>query len=186
MNIGEKLKALRTQSGKTLKELAAEVDLSIGFISQFERGKTTIDVANLKKIADVFNVTIQYFFDDDSDDQIIIRSYNQKIDKQLNHAIYKPLSSKSTTLTMQPELLILLPTEAKELPKAYTHEGEEFLYILAGTLTLIINDQIYKLYPGDATHLNSQLPRNWGNLGSLPVKMIIVHDSQHRNSEHHG
>lgn len=184
MNIGEKLKALRTKYGKTLKELAGEANLSVGFLSQFERGKTTIDVKHLQTLATIFNVNIQYFFDDNAADQVIIRSYNQKIDKQLNHTIYKPLSN-SVGLTMRPELLILLPTAERELPKAYTHEGEEFVYVLSGTLTLVINDKIHYLYPGDATHFSSMQPHNWGNQSSLPVQMIVVHDSQHGDDGQH-
>lgn len=184
MNIGEKLKALRTKHGKTLKELASEANLSVGFISQFERGKTTIDVKHLQTIADIFNVNIQYFFDDSAAEQLIIRSYDQKIDKQLNHTIYKPLSS-AANLTMQPEILILLPTDGRELPQAYTHEGEEFVYVLEGTLTLVINDQIYRLYPGDATHFSSMRPHNWGNQSNTPVKMIVVHDSEHDDDLQH-
>jgi len=182
MNIGEKLKGLRTQHKKTLKELSSEANISVGFLSQFERGKTTIDVKNLQTLADIFAVNIQYFFDDTDTENVIIRSYDQKIDKRMNHAIYKPLSVKTPDLVMRPDILILLPTDDKELPEAYTHEGEEFLYILSGVLTLVINQQTYRLYPGDATHFNSMRPHNWGNQDDEPVKMIIVHDSEHEDN----
>lgn len=185
MNIGEKVKALRTHRGMTLKALATEAQLSVGFLSQFERGMTTIDVEHLQTIADYFDVNIQTFFEsDDNPDNVITRSYERKSEKQLNNAIYEPLSSGDPELVMRPELLILLPDEKQELPEAYTHEGEEFVYVLEGILTLVIGDKIYQLYPGDATHFNSMRLHNWGNQGHDLVKMIVVHDSEHDDYNH--
>ena len=61
MNIGEKVKNLRNEQGMTLKQLSEATGLSTGFLSQFERGITTIAVEHLSSIADLFKVRINYF-----------------------------------------------------------------------------------------------------------------------------
>ncbi|WP_461218579.1 helix-turn-helix domain-containing protein [Lapidilactobacillus salsurivasis] len=185
MNIGGKLKLLRTQNKMTLKALAEQTGISIGFLSQFERGLTTIDVTHLATIAAIFNVSIQYFFDDDANEaQVIMRGYEPKITKKFNKAIYKTLSPDSSELAMEPELIELLPRENKELPEPYTHEGEEFIYVLSGVLTLVINDQTFKMYPTDATHFSSQRLHNWGNQTDEIVRLIVVHTGAGQETHH--
>lgn len=186
MNIGEKVKSLRSQHKMTLKDLATQADLSVGFLSQFERGMTTIDVAHLQTIADIFGVSIQIFFaTKEVQKRDVIRSYERKDQRRLNNAIYESLSAESADLTMRPELLILLPDEKQELPEAYTHEGEEFVYVLAGILTLVIKDKVYQLYPGDATHFNSMRLHNWANQGQSLVKLLVVHSGNLGGHDHY-
>ncbi|WP_240523881.1 helix-turn-helix domain-containing protein [Bacillus cereus] len=61
MNIGMKIKKLRTEKGMTLKELSEKNELSVGILSQFERGLTTIAVDSLEKLADIFEVHLTHF-----------------------------------------------------------------------------------------------------------------------------
>lgn len=175
MEIGEKVKDLRQKSKTTLKELSEKTEISTGFLSQFERGLTTIDVEHLKKIAEIFNVKISYFFDDEENKDFVIRSYDQKIVKKMNRTIYKQLSPDPNNLAMKPELIELLPKENREIPAPYTHEGEEFVYVLSGILTLVIGGKTYKMFPGDSTHFSSLEEHNWGNETSESVRIIVVH-----------
>ncbi|WP_197249584.1 helix-turn-helix domain-containing protein [Cytobacillus firmus] len=63
--IYKKIKDLRLQNGYTLKELSERTDLSISFLSQVERGTTSLAITSLKKIANVLNVKISEFFEYD-------------------------------------------------------------------------------------------------------------------------
>ncbi len=62
-NIGEKVKELRTNNKMTLKELSEKTNLSTGFLSQFERGLTTIAIDSLQQISRVLGVDITFFFE---------------------------------------------------------------------------------------------------------------------------
>ena len=73
MNIGEKVKNLRNEQGMTLKQLSEATGLSTGFLSQFERGITTIAVEHLSSIADLFKVRINYFFEEEPEIEQIVR-----------------------------------------------------------------------------------------------------------------
>lgn len=63
MSLGEKLRYLRKQKNKTLNDVAEEIDLSIGFLSEVERGEKTPSVRKLEKLADYFDVSTDYLLD---------------------------------------------------------------------------------------------------------------------------
>ncbi|MBV4428437.1 helix-turn-helix domain-containing protein [Clostridium tyrobutyricum] len=174
MNIGEKVKELRNKRGLTLKDMSEKTGLSTGFLSQFERGITTIAVEHLYNISRVLNVKINYFFDDE-EKELVIRSYEQSSIHQLNKTIYKSLSRYPENKMISPELVELLPKEDHQYPEVYAHNGEEFVYVLEGILTLIIDDKILKMYPGDSAHYLSTQKHNWDNRTNKVVKFITVH-----------
>ena len=61
-DIGNKIKELRTNKKMTLRELSEGTGLSIGFLSQLERGLTSIATDSLMKIAEALDVDLNYFF----------------------------------------------------------------------------------------------------------------------------
>ncbi|GAA2898908.1 helix-turn-helix domain-containing protein [Enterococcus pseudoavium] len=175
MNIGEKVKNLRNERNMTLKQLSEATGLSTGFLSQFERGITTIAVEHLANIAELFNVKINYFFTDDTESKPIIRGYAQPVTHKLNDMISKQLSHHPHDKKMAPKMIELMPHQKRELPTTYPHQGEEFIYVLEGILTLVIEEKVYQLYPGDSAHYFSTINHNWDNLTNNIVKFIVVH-----------
>ena len=63
LEIGEKVKKLRIEKQMTLKNLSELTNMSSGYLSQLERGKTTVALDSLQKIAEVLGVDFTYFFD---------------------------------------------------------------------------------------------------------------------------
>lgn len=60
-DISKKIRGLRIQKGLTLKELSEKTDLSVSFLSQVERGASSLAITSLKKIADALGVKMTYF-----------------------------------------------------------------------------------------------------------------------------
>jgi transcriptional regulator with XRE-family HTH domain len=58
--IGEKVKSLRLEKKLTLKELSELSDFSTGFLSQLERGLTSVAVDTLSTIAQILGVNLNY------------------------------------------------------------------------------------------------------------------------------
>ncbi|MBP1042541.1 helix-turn-helix transcriptional regulator [Vagococcus sp. BWB3-3] len=175
-NIGELVKKLRKEHGYTLKDLSQKLNLSVGFLSQFERGVTTIAVEHLVKIATLFNVPINHFFTQSpAPEETIVRSYDQKVMRIINDTVYKSLSPHPQDKQMMPKLIEMLPASTNEHVTTYPHEGEEFVYVLAGILTLIINGAEQQLYPGDSAHYASSQPHNWANYTNIVVKFLVLH-----------
>ena len=60
--VGNRIKKLRTKKKMTLKELSLLSDLSVGFLSQLERGLTSVAIDTLEQLSRIFNVDISFFF----------------------------------------------------------------------------------------------------------------------------
>uniref|UniRef100_A0A6A7GBZ9 DNA-binding protein n=2 Tax=Hirondellea gigas TaxID=1518452 RepID=A0A6A7GBZ9_9CRUS len=177
-NIGEKINKLRKNKGMTLRDLGRKVDLSAGFLSQLERGLSTISVDLLQKIAVVLSVELTYFFSEPkvkNEKTVVMRGYEKEVYELINSQfVLYHLSNNLTDKNMVPRMVDILPKEKQERLKGYSHEGEEFIYVLVGILTLVFNDREEILYPGDSAHYNSNSLHNWGNNTSKKTRIIAI------------
>ncbi len=175
-DIGNKIKVLRQSKGMTLKDLSEEVGLSIGFFSQLERGLTSVAIDCLSKIANVLGVELTYFFSSTKESEnMVIKSYEQEVSQIINsNIIYHNLSHRLSSSNILPKLVQVLPHDGNEEIEEYRHEGEEFIYILEGILTLYLNHEKHVLYPGDSVHFDSMLDHNWVNDTSMTTKFLVV------------
>lgn len=176
--IGLRIKNLRNEKKYTLKYLSEHTGLSIGFLSQLERGMSSIAIDSLNKIANVLDVELLTFFDGaiNENDAHIVRRYEQKSTVVNPEIIQYALTNNMARFSLLPRLVEVMPTHLDESNlELYTHEGEEFLYILEGILTLHIDTDIYNLYPGDSAHIPSNIPHNWKNGANHVTRFLTVH-----------
>ena len=176
--IGLRIKNLRNEKKYTLKYVSENTGLSIGFLSQLERGMTSIAIDSLDKIATLLGVELSSFFNIESKakDCHIIRRYEHKASVVNPEIIEYALSSNMTDFDLLPRLVEVTPSLEKESELAlYSHDGEEFIYILEGILTLQIDEDIFLLYPGDSAHIHSNVKHNWKNDSSNTVRFLTVH-----------
>ncbi|HZJ82326.1 MAG TPA: helix-turn-helix domain-containing protein [Clostridia bacterium] len=175
--IGSQIKKLRNDKNMTLKQTGELTGLSVGFLSQLERGMTSVAVDTLLKIASVLGVSINYFFKEtegQNDDPIMKRYDNNIILNDKNNFIQYRLSKNLYDKGMLPRLIEILPRKEREKVTQYTHEGEEFIYILQGILTYYYKDEKYDLYPGDSLHVHSSEMHNWENNTNDVIRLIEV------------
>ena len=176
VDIGSKVKKLRNSKKMTLKELSEKTKLSIGFLSQMERGITAVATDSLSEIAEALGVDLSYFFTNPRrSKKYVMRSYEKEV-FQLQDAgfIMYQLTNEIGDKDMLPRLIELLPNNSDEPIDTYPHEGEEFIYILEGILTLLIDGEHYDLFPGDSAHYKSDIPHNWKNNTNKMVKFLEV------------
>lgn len=176
--IGAKVKELRTQKKYTLKQLSEACGLSIGFLSQFERGISSIALDSLEKLAEVLEVPLSILFEE-SGGSITKDPVVHGVDLQQNKIsaqIYQCLLKKADAdFAMLPRLFTLMPlVNQDEVPEMYTHEGEEFVYVLEGVVTFFWEEGQYVLYPGDSIHIHSYERHNWMNRTSRVARILTV------------
>lgn len=153
--IYKNIKELRLQRGYTLKELSEKTDLSISFLSQVERGATSLAITSLKKIADALNVKITEFFDDDEPNKNYVVKVNEQKPFKLKGSefTYVRLNGNFAGRTLEPLLVTLAPNQ-KQIPK-YGHPGEEFYYLLKGVVSFKVEGKEYIMRKGDSIHFPS-------------------------------
>lgn len=154
MDIGNKLKELRVLKGLTQEELADRAELSKGFISQLERDLTSPSIATLMDILQCLGTTIGDFFTETPDEQIVFgkQDYFEKIDTDLNNEI-KWIIPNAQKNMMEPILLTLKPGGSTYPDNP--HEGEEFGYVLQGSISIHIGTKTYKAKKGESFYFTS-------------------------------
>ena len=174
MDIGKKIKQLRDARKLNVKQLAQLVECTPSLISQLERGKTDPSISTLKKIARALDVNIVDFFMDSLVNGDVVTREADRVDIQLNRweAKIQSLVRNVTNKKMQPFYTVIKPGGGSH--GLYSHEGEEFGFVAAGTLDLMLNDRIYTVGTNESFYFSSQIPHNWGNNGTEDVVVIWV------------
>jgi len=145
MNIGHRIKNLRTQNNLTLEELASRCELTKGFLSQVERDLTSPSIATLNDVVTALGLSLAQFFQDDIDGKIIFSPADFFEDKQEGSNLAWIVSNAKKN-KMEPILLDLLPHQTSF--EISPHEGEEFAYILQGKCSLVYNGKSHLLKKG--------------------------------------
>lgn len=172
MKIGERLKRLRMTNSLTQEELASRSDLTKGYISQLENDATSPSIATLKDILDVFGVSMQEFFSEIGDEDIVFgrdarvqATDDDKIKVEL-------LVPGAQNREMDPVLVTLDP--GGEMEEQPFHEGEEFGFILLGKVQLRLDDRLYTVKKDECFYFTSNKKHAVKNIGKGPAKLLWV------------
>lgn len=178
IDIGKTINKIRKERKMTLKELSEKTSLSTGYLSQFERGLTSIAIESLQTISKVLDVDMDAFFSKPKskikDESPIIRSYDREIGKISTKIIQYYLVKDVENAAFLPRIYEVMPKDQDAHAKTYVHEGVEFIYILEGILTLSYKNQIYEMYPEDSAYISSEIAHNWENNTNKKVKMLVI------------
>ena len=172
--LGNDIRALRKSRSFTLHQLAEKLQRSVGFISQLERGLSEPSIADLRKIADIFDVPVSLFFgaSDASglDNGYVVRAGSRRILGEGNDLVEELLSPD---LGGSFEIIRSEFAPGAERVEAATRETEEAGYIISGHLELEIDGQWFDLGPGDSFR-HGAVPSRWRNRGKEPAIAIWV------------
>lgn len=155
IKIGHKIKDLRTQKGLTQEELADRCELSKGFISQLERDLTSPSIATLVDILQCLGTDLKEFFNDSEDTQVSFKAsdYFEKIDEELKNKIEWIIPNAQKNM-MEPIRLTLAPGGSTYPDNP--HEGEEFGYVLSGSVSLILGKKSIKVKKGESFYFTAK------------------------------
>ncbi len=173
MDIGKRMKELRILYGLTQQELADRAELTKGFISQLERNQNTPSISTLLDIIQCLGTTPADFFSDDEPEQIIFHSedYFEKIDSDHNQKIewIIPNAQKNA---MEPVRLTLAPNGRSEV--YMPHSGEDFGYVLKGTVRIYYGNKSYIARSGESFYFKAQKKHYIENTSGREAILIWV------------
>ena len=150
MDIGKKLKDLRVELGLTQEELADRAELTKGYISQLENDLTSPSITTLMDILQCLGTNIGTFFREDNEEEQIVFSkedYFEKEDAQL-HNLVEWIIPNAQKNVMEP-IRLTLEKGGSTYPDN-PHEGEEFGYVLKGSVTIVLGNKSYTAKAGEA------------------------------------
>lgn len=171
MNIGVKIKQLRTLYGLTQEELADRCELTKGFISQIENDLTSPSISTLTDILAALGTNLKGFFSDDEEEKIVFTNedYFTKVSEESQITWLVPNSQKNE---MEPILFEL--KGSCETTIDMPHEGQEFGYVLEGKIQIIIGNKKYLCQAGETFYFTTNKNHYLRNLTNLPAKIIWV------------
>ncbi len=175
--LAQRVGELRRKYNLSLQQLAEASDLSVGTLSQVERGMSQPSLRTVRKLANAFGVPTAYFFDatgeNEVSDGIVIRSgQGAKMafgtaDMQVNLLTRPDLDGLQV-------MLVHLQPGAMSGAHFYEHSGLDAGYILSGTMNLEVEDRIYVLTAGDSFSFDSERPHRFENRGTKEAVLIYV------------
>ncbi len=170
MTIGPQLRRLRTQRGRSLAEVAAAAGISIGFLSALERSQMSASVGTLRRLARYYRTNILDFFDATEMNTRLVRPTKRKV-LDAGPGVRMELLAWGNKV-MEPHLFRIAPQAGSGEP--YTHEGEEFLFVLRGELQIALDGEEYHLKRGDSFYFESATPHHWKNPGRTEAWLLWV------------
>jgi transcriptional regulator with XRE-family HTH domain len=172
-SFGAHLRELRRQRGWTLQELACRGGFSKAFLSRLESGDRQASIAAVLTLARIFGVSISSFFEPQlaADPCVIVRG-SEAAERSINGLKYVTLSNSGRFFNLQP-IRVTVPASRKG-NEHYRHEGEEWIYVLSGALTLSLAGKTHDLVPGDAAHFDSRLPHRLIAKGKRDAEVLVV------------
>jgi DNA-binding transcriptional MerR regulator len=168
--IGSHLRQLRARRKLSLAQVAAAVGISVGFLSALERSQMSGSVGTLRKLARFYKTNILDFFDANGSSSRQVRAADRKI-LEAGEGVRMELLAWGNAV-MEPHLFRIAPEAGSGEP--YTHDGEEFIYVLRGDLAITVGNENYQLKAGDSFYFESAIPHRWKNPGSKETLLLWV------------
>ena len=168
--IGARLRQLRARRKRSLAQVAQAVGISVGFLSALERSQMSGSVGTLRKLARFYKTNILDFFDASGASGRQVHPEERKV-LELGAGVRMELLAWGNPV-MEPHLFRVAPDAGSG--DSYTHEGEEFIYVMRGELKITLNDQEYHLKPGDSFYFESATPHRWKNPGRKETLVLWI------------
>lgn len=151
--IGERIKMLRQAKSLTQEELATRAGLTKGFISQVERNLTSLSVESLIGILDALDEKPSNFFNGAFDEKIVFKFRDRVELEREDVKRFQILVPAAQNRLMDPALLEL--DVGERTPEEEPHEGEEFGFVLAGGVEVLLGGKPHRVKRGECFYFKA-------------------------------
>lgn len=191
LSIGRKLKDLRAAKGVTLAELAETSGMTKGYLSKIENGKNIPPIETLAKISAALDADIAYFFGrdpggDNQDEKVsIVKAHERKSVVRGASSFgydYEAVAYRKKNKSFEP-FVFSFPENVEPNMPHFSHEGEEMLFILEGTVCMTIDNEDYIVSTGDCIYIDSTVPHKGRALNGPARALVVVYRDQKEKDE---
>jgi transcriptional regulator with XRE-family HTH domain len=173
-SIGARLKRARKEARLSLAQVAALTGVSASFLATVEKGKSDISISRLMRLVHCYRISITDLVDQRREAPVHVVKAKDRQSLRLNDegiSIY--MLAPEGAHAMMPVLNEY--AVSGEMADAAAHVGEEFIFVLDGTLELRIEGELpIVLEPGDSAYYDAALPHAFRNLGDVSARFIGV------------
>ncbi len=183
MKVGERIRQLRESKSITIEEMAQLIGLDEQQIKNMEESEGLPTLASLIKIARILGVRVGTFLDDQEELGPVVSRNNQQ-NKSLSfstkntishkHMDYYSLSPAKVGRHMEPFIIRIAPVREGVDFVLSTHEGEEFIYCLEGSVEINYGSETYLLEEGDSIYYDSIVAHHVHAADERGAKILAV------------
>jgi DNA-binding transcriptional MerR regulator len=170
-DLGRKLRRLRKKCGLGVVEAARRAKISAGFLSAIELSRANPSVATLQRLSATYGTTVLDFYDLPKQSNRLVHPRDRRVIQTESGVRIELLSIGARQLESQ--IFRVAPGAGSD--GAYSHQGEEFIYMMAGTLELWLDElQCHTLRQGDSFWFESTLGHRWYNPSSDEAVLLWI------------
>jgi DNA-binding transcriptional MerR regulator/quercetin dioxygenase-like cupin family protein len=170
-DLGPKLRRLRKKAGLGVVEAAKRSKVSAGFLSAIELSRANPSVATLQRLASTYGATVLDFYNLPKQSNRLVRPRDRRAIQTESGVRIELLSVGARQLESQ---LFRVPPGAGS-DGSYSHQGEEFIHMLAGTLEIWLDElECHTLHQGDSFWFESTVGHRWYNPSSDEAVLIWI------------
>jgi transcriptional regulator with XRE-family HTH domain len=168
--VGALIRARRRRLHMTLEEICRAAGISKGYLSQVERDQATPSLGTLAQIARSLDVGMDYFIATPSVEDSLTRAEERpKFSVDGSSILYERIAADFAGN--------ILSSFVMNIPAGYrsetvSHEGEEILYVLEGTIRQKLDEEEIEMKAGDSLHFRGNRPHAWWNDSGKPARLL--------------
>ena len=172
MNVGQRIRQLRTKNNLTQEELASRCELTKGYLSQLENDLATPSLPTLQDIVVALGTNMSQFFkEDERQEKVTFEEEDFFVDEKDGYTIrwIVPNAQKNE---MEPILVTIEPGGSTYPDNP--HEGEEVGYVTEGVITIVIDNEKYQAKKGESFYIACDKPHYLENTTNKSAKAIWI------------
>jgi transcriptional regulator with XRE-family HTH domain len=175
--IAERIKEIREISGISAETLAARIGVDNELYLKYEEGDTDIPVGIIFEIAELFNVELSVMLGGDNPKlrkfALVRNGKGLKLERRKQYK-YENLAYNFIHKKAEPFMVTIDPRPEDILPVLYSHPGQEFNYVIKGTMMTIIDGHEIILNEGDSIYFDSGYKHGMKALNNEEAKFLAI------------
>lgn len=180
VKLGQRVKSARESRGLTLMDVSQRTDIEVSQLEQIESGDVAPPLGTVIRLAKALEMKMGYFISGEEDkpftiirqdDRKVVSRYDSKRGKYYGYE-YESLAPHKKDRHMEPFLVTLEPAQTEH--ERSSHDGQEFIYVLEGTMEVRLGEEIHLLKPGEAIYYDSTVPHLVKCHGENRTKILAV------------
>ncbi|MBF7025530.1 XRE family transcriptional regulator [Staphylococcus kloosii] len=174
MDFGYALKKIRKQKQYTLTNLAAEIDLSVSYLSNLENNVTSPTLTNLQSICEALGVSmVEMLEDSNSQKAHVVREDERKqlfaTDSGVNYHLVNGKLPQAQVISMT------IDKDNFNEEVSWGHHYDEIGIVVKGALEITVSEETYQLFEGDAIYIKSHKSHKYKKIGSGECKSYWIY-----------
>lgn len=174
--IAMRIEDLRESSDYTVEQMSEKLHISPEEYRRYESGESDMSISFLVKLGEIFHVDMTELLTGQAprlNTLSVTRAGQGRLTDCHDQYVYKNLAYNFIHRKIEPMYVTVQPEDNKTLVPN-SHEGQEFDYILSGSMHIVIGKNDLILHPGDSVYYDSRAPHAMEAVGEEPVHFLAI------------